>query len=421
MSEPNPNPQHTPQYKHVSLVDAGTTLPDRIDAEALRSLVLDVLELAGIVTVEDALEELARHDGTENRTDSGGSLPREAALEMLQKIYRRKRYVRLLALIQILKSDSIRLITPAFLDECLATGQAIPCRQKCPAHAFLDVSKYSEEELIAKLDIFVISYCWLSVDHPDPNGFHLATIQKVLEVYRNGKWGTSEMVIPLNFGFEWRLPADCTSKEELYNEAPAAWWKNFKGVSFGAGDGDRIVGVFLDWTAMPQDKPKGLRTPEELDIFSAGLKAINMWYAHQGTKMLKLNHLPADQPPTPAWTNEETGQFHPATVRASYEDSGWTSFENSVGGMAKKPWDMLDITLEDRAKLLKGYWGNDWLKLVLDLMDTNRSVTETPAVLHEDLHEWCGPGEHRASKVRRHLRGRDRRRGEPRLLGASHH
>ena len=192
--------------------------------------------------------------------------------------------------------------------------------------------------------------------------------------------------------------------------------KSLKGYRVGAAEEDgvpaRIVGVFLDWSSMFQDKPKGLRTPEQLAVFQNALKSINIWYAHQKTLVWMLNHLPPDQPANPAWTDDQ-GVVHPAKVRCDYDNSGWTTFERSISQILKHPGDLLDVTLEKRQKWLMEAapedepevefhkccleewtnesdehkrWaiqhGGDFLRLVVETMDMKRGTPDEPDVFN---------------------------------------
>ena len=178
----------------------------------------------------------------------------------------------------------------------------------------------------------------------------------------------------------------------MFNDAN--YWK-WQGARLGAGSDrseggkERIVGIFLDWDALPQDKPRGLRTKEEESIFFAGLGNINLWYAHMKMIMVILDYLPPDQPAAPAWIDAKTGAFRPAMVRKGHRESGWTVFEAMIGWFATRPWDLLRIDLAQRERLLAGTYGEDWLGLVFGdsykgmkgkgLMDVTRGLPCTPS------------------------------------------
>ena len=86
-------------------------------------------------------------------------------------------------------------------------------------------------------------YRWLSADHPDPDGFHLAIIAEVAALYLESSGLTGA------FG--------------LFEE---------EGLDPGTAD----FALFWDFASLTQ-KP---RKPEEELLFMPGLKASNIWYGH---------------------------------------------------------------------------------------------------------------------------------------------
>ena len=287
--------------------------------------------------------------------DSNGSVPMKAVVQMLRKMRRGKQFDSpQIVPARILKRKGIKLLKPEFLDKLVKNNEILPSQQKCPKSAFVNVDNYTLEEL-KEMVIFSVSYCWLSRDHPDPDGFHLRTIQKIIEVYRNGSKDNSKGV---------------------YKMKKADKWKDVQGIRFGAGsdrskDGkELVVGVFIDWTALPQNKPN-LRTADEQRVFDEGLESINIWYAHKNTVMLILDYLPENQPKAPAWINEKTGEFNEEKRREGHRLSGWTQFEAMVGYFATLPFDLLRIDLKQRKALLdKSFaYGNDWLALVFGMKE----------------------------------------------------
>ena len=340
----------------------------------------DKAELQGIVTLDEALRELNQHSDTDKR----GFLSRKQAFAMMKRLLKRKQYEEVTALIHQLRKHHVRLIKPEFLAECLDNGKSLPCRQHCPEHAFLNIDEYSNEELEAKLVIFVVSYCWLSLDHPDPNNFHLATLAKFFDVYK----GSSEFT---STGF--------------YGGEPASYWKS-KGVQvMGNAKKNYITGIFIDWTAMPQEEIDGGRSPEDDQAFEEGLKNVHLWYASKQTIVIKLNYLPKDQPSNQEWTDPQ-GVSHPAQIRSNYDDSGWPYFEESVARMIKPRWNIINVTLKERGRLLQGYykadaykynedeliqagiqskarWVPDFLMLVVTCMDDTRGTTISPSAFND--------------------------------------
>ena len=124
----------------------------------------------------------------------------------------------------------------------------------------------------APLPIVVVSYCWETKKHPDPEGRVLATVAEHLA----GSWATGKK------GWEAEHPA---SGLPVYN-----WW------------GFREVGIFLDWCSLYQwygQQPEG-RTEEQNAAFLAALSYMGLWYAHEMTTALVLwgqVHRPPLPPP----------------------------------------------------------------------------------------------------------------------------
>ena len=360
------------------------TLPEKIDAAGLRELlepggVFDEdtkrsghADQVGILPADEAVQGLSDRLG--DAMDGAGFVPTKAAVQMLRRMRKGKQFQSPPTVpVRILKRKAIRLLTPEFIDECVRKGIPVPPLQLCPESAFVDVDAHSEKVLEDQLLIFAVSYCWLDKDHPDPHGFHLKTVQKAIEVYMKGSEAESK---------GW------------YKKSGASYWKR-EGARLGAGSDrskggkERIPGIFLDWTALPQDKPQGLRTKEEEVVFFDGLSNINIWYAHADTVMIILDYLPPDQPAAPAWIDAKTGAYRPAMVRKGHRDSGWTVFEAMIGCFATRPWDLLRIDLAQREALLAGTYGQDWLGLVFGdedkgmkgkgLMDLARGMPCTPS------------------------------------------
>merc|ERR1712232_1447734 len=135
-----------------------------------------------------------------------------------------------------------------------------------------------------------------------------------------------------------------------------AQWLRDQGFCFGSGDG-RPVGSFFDWMSVPQDKPKGSRTPEQTVAFKAALANINVWYAHAATITIMLTSLP------------------PGLARADYDHSGWTNFERCVAGIISQSTNLLCIDSAAREKLLGSELENmDYLELSLKTQDKARGA-----------------------------------------------
>eukprot|EP00969_Alexandrium_andersonii_P028568 1247554-Alexandrium_andersonii.AAC.1 len=53
-------------------------------------------------------------------------------------------------------------------------------------HAVRRVHQDLTDEEIAKLTIFVLSYCWITADHPDPERYHLKDVARSVANFRAG-------------------------------------------------------------------------------------------------------------------------------------------------------------------------------------------------------------------------------------------
>ena len=117
-----------------------------------------------------------------------------------------------------------------------------------------------------KPGIAVVSYCWLTPEHPDPFGRTLVKIAKAIRKLKT--------------------------------------WAD------GMESGKKFA-VFLDWTALPQKVNGQERNAEDKAAFDDALSCMQVWYAHMLTTVLLL-------------TGKQEG------VSLSYQDRGWPTFERLV-------------------------------------------------------------------------------------------
>ena len=91
------------------------------------------------------------------------------------------------ALIASVESGAIALLSGRWIIKLRKSGGRLKRRQDLPAEAFLGVDEL--RRLVKKLGndwgllLVAISYRWLTAEHPDPDGFHLAIIAQVAELY----------------------------------------------------------------------------------------------------------------------------------------------------------------------------------------------------------------------------------------------
>ena len=133
----------------------------------------------------------------------------------------------------------------------------VPAWQQLPDEAKLDLATLRKSTMRFFLPVAVLSYGWAAADQPDPTGALLQSLVPVLEA----------MVHSCEHGIGGGGNGG----------KPAAW------------------GIVWDYLSLPQrghptgyDVDKDDRTPYELARFLAGLKSINVWYAHPRVTTLVL-------------------------------------------------------------------------------------------------------------------------------------
>jgi len=157
--------------------------------------------------------------------------------------------------------------------------------QDLPSEAFLDGAS-AAEGLRVPQSIVVLSYGWLTKQHPDPNGHHMLRVRLFLQKIRR-------------------------------------------------------VGLFWDYAALPQ---KGIsitltgvedieKTPEEKKIFDAGLGAINLLYGSEHTLVIQLTAMPKDIMAPAGYLENGT----------PYEDRGWCYFEATISAILKSSFNLFDL------------------------------------------------------------------------------
>ena len=241
---------------------------------------------------------------------------------------------------RILKSKDVRLVKPEYLLSLHEAGEIIPKRQALPEDAFVDFDDAGGEAKAEAIQIICLSYCWLSDDHPDPDGYHLATIAALLKCFMKGSPDkvNARGYMMSRVSASAMAQAGAAARKKLLWDAKkvmlAEDLQNMGDFCFGAGDG-RPVGVFMDWTSAYQ---KELTTAEEKHSFEAYMKHINLWYAHESTIVWALDYPPEVLP--------RGGK------NVKYQKSGWGAFEHRLGQMISPQSAVLNITDETRSLLL---------------------------------------------------------------------
>ena len=118
-----------------------------------------------------------------------------------------------------------------------------------PESAFIDMNELRQATLLsakgasrsAVLPILVVSYPWLTREHPDPDGLHLARLGAALEVWFMGRGRDGE-------------------------------------------DASKSFGVFLDYASLYQHP----RNDTEGGLFYFALDRMDLWYRHPSTTVFSL-------------------------------------------------------------------------------------------------------------------------------------
>jgi len=223
---------------------------------------------------------------------------------------------------QVLSQGLLRILD---VDWLLAQAETFIMQrhQDLPPEAFLDPD-VAEEAFNLNNGLVVLSYPWLSPQHPDPDGHH------------------------------WRMVRQYLAKH-------VAQWYCETGSKFG---------VFWDYASLPQRAPDGTRTKEEQRALSAGLKIVNLLYGSATTCVVKLTSLP------------EGGTHQQLNVRP-YSQRGWCVFEAVISGILKSKTKIVDLGHpEARVKLAEA--SSDWWEIV-QAVDFKSTPICTPATMRRKL------------------------------------
>ena len=244
-------------------------------------------------------------------------------------------------LVDALRKRDIMLVLPELFFDQWKQRTRLPRRQDVPSKYILDVDLLSDEQLWT-LEVIAVRYCWVDASHPDPQCYHLQTLNCLLH-----KFVAGILVVSKEY---YSRSSNC--KFTFYT------WDRV----FGSGDG-RPVGLFLDWMSVHQQP----RSAEEDEVFKRALRSINLWYAHSSTTTWMLTSLP------------------PGVVRANYRDSGWT-FERLVAGLISPAVQLLEIGADVRDELIAdGFRDNDYYQLSLRTMPTVRGAPVDPEAFARDV------------------------------------
>lgn len=278
------------------------------------------------------------------------------------------RYFDYEGLLESVESGAIAPLSGRWLVELQRSGGRLRRRQELPPEAFISAKRL--RALTVQLGtscgvLFVaLSYRWLTPSHPDPEGFHLATVAAVAAKYLEaGRLAN-------------RHPSPLTQALEAAQE------------NGGCSATEADFALFWDFGSLHQLPRSG----EEAELFRAGLRASNAWCG------LRVRHAGAPQTHarvdalacTRARTRSKcrrrrSGSASRASVRryghrestvwlatalpagfsgVSYEDSGWCFVESSMSSVITVGARRLDLgrlsSAEGQRALSSAYGGDSF-------------------------------------------------------------
>ena len=239
------------------------------------------------------------------------------------------KYVDIAALVSLLEQQDILLVWASWLLELAGSGGRFLRRQDLPEGAAVDpgaLRRLAKEVhawnavLAAHPDkphlryamrfppFVIVSYAWLSKEHPDPDGRQL---QEVLAPAL--EWYMSERA---------RLAVeDAYAEEDLGGAAPAPAGPDFA--------------VFVDFAGLWQKE----RSDEQDASFGRGLASMDLLYAHQETAVLRMTRTLEGYDALP------------------YGSRGWPFFETTVSQLIKPAHLSLDLGTDAAKAALANFEG----------------------------------------------------------------
>jgi hypothetical protein len=146
--------------------------------------------------------------------------------------------------------------------------------------------------------VVVLSYGWLSANHPDPLGWHMQTVRRYLLKHVNWNFGNNSV----------------RCQQEVCGHD---------------------IGFFWDFASLPQNGPDGTKSQEDKLVFEVGLSVINLLYGLKRTIVIQLKAMPEPF-------------VVPGGGKANltpYAKRGWCIFEESVSGVLKDADRLLNLEL----------------------------------------------------------------------------
>jgi len=185
----------------------------------------------------------------------------------------------------LLKRECMAVVKASYFFKCLEEGIPFTDRQNIPAdYIFRGEEVLDKWERYGAMFLAIISYCWLSKTHPDPECYHLRRLVRVLK------------------------------------EMHQCWQEDAGQFGLAQTGEKQECGVILDFCSLWQKHGEHeTRTAFQLEQFIEGLKEINTPYGHREITAIKLTSVPLSE-------------------KRTYDDRGWTLFESIlIDGKAPSP------------------------------------------------------------------------------------
>ena len=235
-------------------------------------------------------------------------------------------------ILEAITSGALAPLRGSWLIDLHANGGVLARRQDLPPEAFFSADDCSK--MVRALGdsyglLFVaLSSRWLSAQHPDPDGHHLAIVAEVAELYTHNDPRRS----PLAAAFKAR----------------------------GLGQPD--FALFWDFGSLHQSP----RSDEEELLFLVGLRAAGHWYAHEQTVVWMQTELP------------DGFSSH------TYDASGWCHTESAMSSVVKLATRRLDLAKRTEDCIVGGAYGGNKLAPAYTL-DRVCSAHRLPPMLPDDM------------------------------------
>jgi len=205
---------------------------------------------------------------------------------------------------EALQKGWVALVRADWLIKLAESGGTLKRRQDLPEEAFVGVQELKDAgsgclsdvgfpELEGEwLRVIVLSYPWLQPGHPDPHGESLRLVAKALNLYVQD--------------------------------------------SLGYANSGRPYGVLIDFTALPQAP----RSEDESSTFRLALPALNVFYSHPHTIVLKVTTFPEGYPNNPKFEYK----LPAGANTVNYMERGWCFAESAMSGLVKASNRVLDLS-----------------------------------------------------------------------------